>query len=70
MNDELLFTNQPARSRTITIEDKYWELARQLGHGNASKGIRAAIYQATISNSGEPTSKANSKSSDAAARLL
>ena len=47
MNDELLFTNQPARSRTITIEDQYWELARQLGHGNASKGIRAAIYQAT-----------------------
>ena len=70
MNDELLFTNQPARSRTITIEDQYWELARQLGHGNASKGIRAAIYQATVGNSEEHIRKANSKSSDAATRLL
>jgi hypothetical protein len=61
MNDELLFTNQPARSRTITIEDQYWELARQLGHGNASKGIRAAIYQATTGNSRNTETTASTK---------
>jgi hypothetical protein len=32
--------------RTITIEDSYWEFAKKYGEGNASRGIRTALYAA------------------------
>lgn len=47
MNHELKPREQ-VNARGITIEDSYWEFARQLGHGNASKGIRLALYQAFL----------------------
>ena len=50
MNDDILLPHEPARNRTITIEDRYWNIARQLGQGNASRGIRAALYKAAHSD--------------------
>lgn len=50
MNDAILLPHEPARNRTITIEDRYWNIARNLGQGNASRGIRAALYKAAASD--------------------
>jgi hypothetical protein len=47
--------------RTITIENSYWEFAKQLGQGNASKGIRRALYEASVNNSGKITRKDSSR---------
>ena len=49
--DELLFSQERAYPRNITLSKSFWELARQFGHGNASKGIRAALYEKSISDS-------------------
>lgn len=48
MNHELKPREQ-VNARGITIEDSYWEFARQLGNGNASRGIRLALYEAFLS---------------------
>ena len=37
---------EPAGNHSITIEDSYWQFAKQLGNGNASAGIRKALYEA------------------------
>ena len=50
MNYELKPREQ-VNARGITIEDSYWEFARQLGRGNASRGIREALYRVSLSNS-------------------
>jgi len=50
MNYELKPREQ-VNARGITIEDSYWEFARKLGRGNASRGIRIALYEASISRS-------------------
>jgi len=30
--------------RNITVEDSYWHFAKRYGNGNASAGIRKALY--------------------------
>lgn len=47
MNYELKPREQ-VNARGITIEDSYWEFARQLGRGNASRGIRIALYEISL----------------------
>ena len=37
---------EQAHNRSITIEDSYWQFAKHLGQGNASNGIRKALYKA------------------------
>jgi hypothetical protein len=36
-------TPPPSRRRAITLEDAYWEYAKEIGHGNASEGLRIAL---------------------------
>lgn len=48
MNNELLFPKGPARARTITLEDGYWDFAKSLGRGKVSQGIRIALYKAFV----------------------
>lgn len=33
-------------NHSITLENSYWQFAKELGNGNASAGIRKALYEA------------------------
>ena len=59
MNYELKQREQ-VNARGITIEDSYWEFARKLGRGNASRGIRIALYRTYLAEKEhdlQPTTK-------------
>lgn len=43
--------HEPADVHGITLGNSYWEFAKQLGSGNASKGIRIALYEVSLSKS-------------------
>lgn len=58
MNNELLFPKGPAKARTITLEDGYWDFAKSLGGGKVSQGIRIALYKAFVVEK-EDTGKAD-----------
>ena len=63
LNNELFFAEGPARSRTITIEDRYWDFARSIGGGNISRGIRMALYAAATKN-GTETAETSKETTD------
>jgi len=48
----------------ITLSDSYWEFAKQLGSGNASKGIRRALYEMSLGNSDKAISEDTSRKAD------
>lgn len=50
MNHELN-PHEPVNVHGITLGDSYWKFAVELGRGNASRGIREALYRASLSNS-------------------
>lgn len=60
----MLFAGEPAQTYNISIESSYWKLAKQFGDGNASRGIRRVLYQATISAGNETVCKKDSTSVD------
>ncbi len=39
----LIYPNTPIHRRTFSLEDAFYEYARTLGGGNASKGLRVAL---------------------------
>ena len=45
----------------ITLSDSYWEFAKQLGRGNASKGIRKALYEMSLSDGNRATREEDSR---------
>lgn len=42
-SDALVYPTTPVNRRTFSIEDAFYEYARDLGNGNASKGLRVAL---------------------------
>ena len=48
----------------ITLGNSYWEFAKQLGSGNASKGIRRALYEMSLGNSDKAISEDTSRKAD------
>ena len=42
-SDALVYPTTPVNRRTFSIEDAFYEYARELGNGNASKGVRIAM---------------------------
>jgi hypothetical protein len=40
-----LLIPEPAKKRSITLEDRFWTAAKQIGAGNASLGLRRALAQ-------------------------
>ena len=52
MQDDIPHFGKPKR-RAITLEDTFWELAKTIGEGNASRGIRYAL--ATLARRDERT---------------
>lgn len=52
MNHEL-DPHEPVNVHGITLGDSYWKFAIKLGQGNASRGIREALYRVSLSNGGE-----------------
>lgn len=38
--------NEPKRPHTISIEDRLWNFAKDVGHGNVSLGVRFILQQA------------------------
>lgn len=47
--------HEPVDVHGITLGNSYWEFAKFLGRGNASKGIRRALYEVSLSNGNKPT---------------
>lgn len=53
MNNQTPYTNvriphvEPLKPRSIKLEDSLWEVAKHIGNGNASAGIRAILRGAS-----------------------
>lgn len=39
----LVYPTSPVSRRSFSIEEEFYEYARRLGNGNASKGLRVAL---------------------------
>ena len=52
MNHELN-PHEPVNVHGITLGDSYWKFAVELGRGNASRGIREALYRVSLSDGRE-----------------
>ena len=49
---QLIYPTDNAACRTFSIESVYYEYLRQLGGGNASKGLRLAVISCAKEHSG------------------
>ena len=54
---QLIYPTDNAACRTFSIESVYYEYLRQLGGGNASKGLRLAVISCAKEHAGKEWQK-------------
>lgn len=51
-------THEPKHRRTISLEDRLWQFAKQVGHGNVSLGVRFILEEAFKENDSSSVQRA------------